>query len=439
MPLYKEYIAQMREQYAIKSKKSFDNVAMRRYNSVVEKMENNPRFNPQKTYNKYLAAVNNNIQLQKEINDRVAQLRQQKINAIDNARLKELSPKIMQWRKDRNDALNAMNAKAEALGQKIQMSLKTFGMEGTISVDGMITNFSEVYKDHSNYPNRALYDLPTVSKLINDPENPKKNMAYLSIIENNFESYKEYVALKATYEEKKSVYEVDHAEERKFYNENSKKLKEYKNMTYKDFADETLTSETLKDAPKAKNNTLSLKDAVDYMEKETEINRNAYAETYHDCETYLEIENATNARISKNQETMFNDLASAQLEKNTLNGWQIFWGNILPASIYGPSSIINKVDALTDILKEGGFSKEEINRSVADIIDPSNGRINIDAIETDDMDFNENDELDRQQLTVEENKNLGDITAIENKDMKKSDIVENKEQTVEKGLSSNNN
>ncbi len=367
MPTYKEYVAQLKEKYGVKFKKDYNESIYEYYTIVKQQMEADPNFNPKADFEKFVIERDKNEALKKAINDEMAAIKKKNIDAlIDNDNFKQLKANIMKWSIDRNNAKKSMDDALNPLKDKLKAQLKKSGLNKTYTAEDALANFGELYKDYSNYMTGEnpmftdIMQLPTAIKLTTEITNPGKSQFYLNAINDCFADYINYAALKKDYEEKKNIYEVEHQNERKEYHKIADKVKGIETLEFSKYKGE-VTCDALEGVKGANGKTMEIQAARQYSEQlNTIVNREQH-DKYGAIEQYLKIEKATDAHNIENKTELFDELAEAKAEANKHNGFMQFLGRyFLPGSLFQLGAVMNKIDAITDILKEGKFTDQEI-------------------------------------------------------------------------------
>ncbi len=440
MPLYKEYVAEFRDRFNVKKYSSYHQVDQHKYERIQSVKESyareNKKYNPQKDYDSYLRAVDKNNQLGIDIKKRIEELKNADIQKL---RDKEEYKIAADFHHQRSVAGRAMKAKYEPLEKNIAKFINDKGMGGTLNTTDAIDNLKKLYEEHMQYPDAKLSDLAISEKLMYGSATSLNNEFYQELIEKYFKEYKEYRALRETYEEKNA----DYSEYRKTYEQTERAIKNIKeNYSLSHYKNETITTETLSGI--TKDSSMTLDEAATYCDKQKTRLHESWISKYDDVETYLRMQKEMNAKQNDNKDTIFEELATAKAEARKYNGFMQFLGRyILPGNVFKLGAVMNKVDALTDILKEGGYTQEEIETEteqaglrvtdqlneyadhlVRNTMAQNNLILDENAIETEENDsqLDKTEDLDRVQ-DQELNKQVGDDTNLEKGNVQKSPAV----------------
>ncbi len=442
MPSYKEYVAEFRDRFEITNYDSYHQLDKNKYEKIQTLKESyrneGKRYSPQKDYDIYQRALNKNNQLGRDIEKRVEELKREKINGLKNKEEYKIAAK---HHHERSVAGRAMKAKYEPLEKNIAKLINDKGMGGTLNTNEAINNLKKLYDEHMQYPDTELSNLEIGEKLMYGSATPLNNEFYQELIANYFKDYKEYKALKETYKEKDEAY----SEHRKVYEQTEREIKfitEVEGLAH--YKEETITTESLSGIAGVEDNTMTLDGAVKYYEKQRTALHESWLTKYDDVETYLRMQKEMSAKQNDNKDTIFEELATAKAEARAYNGFMQFLGRyILPGKVFKLGAVMNKVDALTDILKEGGYTQAEIDTEteqaglrVADRLNDdadhlvrntmaqNNLILDANAIENEENDLQliEKEDINRVQ-DQEFNKQIGDDTNLENGNVQKSPAV----------------
>lgn len=373
MPSYKEYVAQLKEKYGVKFKDDYDKSIYEYHTLIKQQMAADPNFNPKAEFEKFAIERDKNDALKQAIKNEMAAIKKQKTDAlVNNDNFKQLKANILKWSSDRNNAKKSMEDALNPLKDKIKAQLRKSGLNTTYTAEDVLVNFGELYKDYSNYMTGEntiftnIMQLPTAIKLTTEITNAGKSQFYLKAIDDCFDDYKNYVALKQDYEEKKNFYEVEHEADRKEYHDIADKVKTISNLEYSKY-EGTVTCDALEGVDGADGKTMELQAARKYSEQLSEIVRREHHDKYSAIEHYLKIEKASDAHNIENKNELFDELAEAKAEAKQYNGFMQFLGRyILPGSVFKLGAVMNKIDAITDILKDGKFTDKEISDNLQD-------------------------------------------------------------------------